>query len=127
MTSTQHPKNSSDLQGHLTQQGPPPRSAPLTDDELLNLVTQASALQQSGLVDEALLTYKKLQAADPQGRYGKLAERAIQSLSQSIPSTPAPPPQPEALSFRGITYRTGQGDTNTKPWERLSQVPVVQR
>lgn len=39
---------------------PPPLPTPvLSEDELLNLVTRASALQQSGLVDQAIETDRK--------------------------------------------------------------------
>ncbi|MFZ4664868.1 MAG: methyl-accepting chemotaxis protein [Prochlorotrichaceae cyanobacterium] len=92
----------------------PPTS---TEDELFSLVTRASALQQSGLEEEAIALYQELREIDPHGRYGSIAQKSIESLQQrgkkSVDVT-------QPMSFRGINYKATATETNP------TTIPLVQ-
>jgi twitching motility protein PilJ len=116
------------MQSELTTQTPQPQ--PLNEDQLLALVTRASALQQSGLNDEALKAYEDLQAADPEGRYGQMAQKAIVALRGKgaiVNQKAAPAPN---LSFRGITYQASakNAEKNAIPLlQKLMNIPIRQK
>lgn len=91
-----------------------------TEDELFSLVTRASALQQSGLVDEAIVLYQELRDLDPNGRYGGIAQKSIESLQgrskNGIQNIEAAQP----MSFRGVNYKATAKETNQ------TTIPLVQ-
>ena len=91
-----------------------------TEDELFSLVTRASALQQSGLVDEAIALYQELRDLDPNGRYGGIAQKSIDSLQgrskKGIQNIEAAQP----MSFRGVNYKATAKETNQ------TTIPLVQ-
>ena len=110
------------MQSELTTQ-----TQTLNEDQLLGLVTRASALQQSGLQEEALKVYEELQTADPEGRYGQMAKKAIVALKgKGTIVEPKASPAPN-LSFRGIAYQTaGRKDQdNAIPLlQKLMNLPI---
>jgi twitching motility protein PilJ len=62
--------------------------APLHDEEdLLKQITTASGLQQTGKTQDAIQLYRQILDADPQGRFGAIARKALQSL-KALPDQP---------------------------------------
>ncbi|MDX2099701.1 MAG: hypothetical protein SFW36_18135 [Leptolyngbyaceae cyanobacterium bins.59] len=89
----------------------PEPSGMVSADDLLSRLLTASSLEQSGQINEAVSLYQDIIALDPEGTYGKSAERALAaipsiprpsvSLSPSLPVPPSPlpgPPGPPPLS-----------------------------
>jgi twitching motility protein PilJ len=52
----------------------------LNDEQLLDAVMQASALQQQGNVGEAIAIYRQIYQSDPDGQMGMVAEKALEAL-----------------------------------------------
>jgi twitching motility protein PilJ len=64
-------------------------AAPLLDEEdLLEQITTASALQQTGKTLDAIQLYRQVLQANPQGRFGAIARKALQSL-KALPDAPS--------------------------------------
>jgi twitching motility protein PilJ len=54
--------------------------AQMNQEELLNEVMRASSLQQAGRTDEAIAIYQRIEASDPDGQYGAVARKSLESL-----------------------------------------------
>lgn len=111
-----------------------PTAAP-TEDELLGLVTRASALQQSGLTDQAIVVYAELLQADPQGRYGDLARRSLDSLGGVSPQAKAENPRSPSTTPKipgsSLSSSPQQPLSGVQRWRsnpmRLMNLPIRQK
>ena len=70
------------------------------DPDFLNQITTASAYQQAGKTAEAVQVYRQVLEVDPQGNYGAIARKALESLgalSDTIALTPRTLPRPRPI------------------------------
>lgn len=62
-------------------------AASMTEDQFLELVMQASSLQQAGQEEEAIALYQTLASADLEGQYGAIARKALEAIDPSLDVT----------------------------------------
>jgi protein-disulfide isomerase-like protein with CxxC motif len=61
-----------------------PSSPVLNEEQLLDAVMQASALQQQGNTGEAIAIYRQIYQSDPDGQMGMVAQKALESMGVEV-------------------------------------------
>ncbi len=101
-----------------------PPSPVLNEEQLLDAVMQASALQQQGKTEDAIAIYRQIYQADAEGQMGMVAQKALESMG--VEAVEVTTVEPIALYESAIEAQP-QGSQKRSRLQSLRNLPIRQK
>jgi twitching motility protein PilJ len=98
-----------------------PSSPVLNEEQLLDAVMQASALQQQGNTEDAIAIYRQIYQSDPDGQMGMVAQKALESLG--VEAAEVTTVEPIAL-YESTIEAQSQGSRKRNRLQTLRNLPI---